>query len=355
MNEAPMHDDSNQPEPQGTTQWFSATERLQADLSCLVDGELHELESARVLAQLEVDLEAREFFDSVRDQVHLHRELKDPSALLADFESLTGGVLGSSFEERQVVHQLASIFYQVGKSYALAGLDAGWRQRVFEQAVVVDDARAQGRGFIDGVATRQGALGGLDWRSKRHLLNGALEKIEEPLEKARRLLGECLDVESDYDPAHIYLAVIDRHEGKVLRAAKRLERVFEEAVDETCRGHAAGQLAKLHVAEEDYREALKYLRWGLQNGLVDNDARFFFFRFNAALCYAHLRQPQRSIGSLRDALDHHPERAPELAQALAGSPQLRSTIDSQAGFGEALLERCPELFVTASNGEGASQ
>jgi tetratricopeptide (TPR) repeat protein len=225
--------------------------------------------------------------------------------------------------------------------------------------VVVDAARAQGRGFIDGVASKQrggaGGLGGLDWRNKRHLLNGALERIEAPLEKARRLLNECLDVESDYDPAHLYLAVIDRHEGKVLKAAKRLERVFNEAVDETCRGHAAGQLAKLYVAEEEYREALKYLRWGLQSGLVEQDSRFFFFRFNAALCFAHLRQPERSIGALRDALDHHPERAPELARALAGSPVLRACIDSQAGFPEALLQRCPELFAAAPNGEGATQ
>lgn len=354
-----MHDDPQGRDAQAHSSATPNQESLQADLSCLVDGELHEVEAARVLARLEVDADARHFFDALRDQVQLHRELSDPSALRADFEALTGGVLGGSFEERQLVHQLASIFYQVGKAYALAGLDAGWRQRVFEQAVVVDDARAQGRGFIDGVASKQrgsaDGLGGMDWRGKRHLLNGALEHIEAPLDKARRLLGECLEVESDYDPAHLYLAVIDRHEGKVLKAAKRLERVFEEAVDETCRGHAAGQLAKLHVAEEEYREALKYLRWGLQSGLVDQDARFFFFRFNAALCYAHLRQPERSIGALRDALDHHPERAPELARALAGSPVLRACIDSQAGFPEALLQRCPELFAAAPTGEGPSQ
>ena len=113
-------------------------ESLQVDLSCLVDGELHELEAARVLARLEVDAEAREFFDALRDQVQLHRKLSDPRALRSDFEALTGGVLDGSFEERQVVHQLASIFYQVGKAYALAGLDVDWRQRVFDQAVVID-------------------------------------------------------------------------------------------------------------------------------------------------------------------------------------------------------------------------
>ncbi|HKX45531.1 MAG TPA: hypothetical protein VJP77_02420 [Planctomycetota bacterium] len=320
---------------------------LQVELSCLADGELHEAEAARAIAQLETCGDCRSFFDGVREQVRLHREADDAVALSRRFEELTGA-LPPDLEARQLVHRLASIFYQLGKAYALSAIDPGYRQRVFERAVAIDATRARARGFIDGVAARGEEPGGLGWGSRRHLLNGALERIESPLEKARRLLEESLEVEPDYENALLWLAFLDRQEGRLLKAARAFEHVFETAVDPANRGHAAMQLGKLHAAEGEHREALRWFRWVCQSGLADLDERFYVARFNVGLCHAHLASPQRAIDAFRGLLDAYPERARETAELFARSPELRSVVDRQEGFAAALLRACPELFRAPS-------
>ena len=316
--------------PEGGPEAFSERELLQFDLSQMIDGELREEPAARTLERLEVLPECREFFEHMLAQLGANRDLSRPE-------------------------RLASIFYQVGKAYALSAFDPDWRQRVFERAVSVDAARSQGRGFIDGVASRQAEgeperFGQVDWRQKRHLLNGLLERIERPADKAKRMLEECLRIEADYDPAHLYLGFLEQKAGLKLRAAKRFRQVFDEGVDPGNRGHAAMQLGKLYVAEGEFRTALTWFRWVGLSGLARLDERFFPANFNIGLCYAHLERPARAIEAFRSMLDRHPGRRSELAQFFARSPKLRACIDSQPGFAEALLARCPELFSSPAEG-----
>jgi tetratricopeptide (TPR) repeat protein len=289
--------------------------------------------------------------------VRLNRTLHDEGELRRNYADLVGADLPQDFETRQLVHRLAEIFYQLGKAYALSAIDPGFRTRIFEQAVSVEPARVRGRGFIDGVAARSesGTVGGIDWRTKRHLLNGALERIEQPLVKARRLLEEALAVEDDYEPAQLYLAFLDAREGRTLKAAKGYRAIFDTAVDPGNRGHAAVQLGVLHTAEGEFREALTWFRWVGLSGLADLDRRFFFARFNVGLCYAHLRQPERALEAFRGMLDRHPERVGELVSFFARSPELRAAIDAQPGFTEALAARCPELFQSANGEEGGAR
>jgi hypothetical protein len=87
-------------------------------------------------------------------------------------------------------------------------------------------------------------------------------------------------------------------------------------------------------------------RWVTVSGLADLDDRFFVARFNLGMVYALDRNPRRSLDYFRELLDHHPARAGEVAQLFARSSHLRAAIDAQAGFAEALLETCPELFVS---------
>ncbi|QDU69215.1 zf-HC2 domain-containing protein [Engelhardtia mirabilis] len=318
---------------------------LQLQLSMLADGELDEVVAARAVAQLETCPECREFFDGIRAQVELNRALHDPERLALNYAALVGGELPRDLETRQLVHRLVSIFYQLGKAYTLAAIDPGYRTRVFERAVSVEPTRVHGRGFVDGVAHRSGGpLGGFDWRDKRRLLNGALESIEEPLEKGRRLLDEALAIEPDFEHALLYLAFIDLHEKKVLKAAKRFREVFETAIDPGSRGHAAVQLGKLHTDEGEYRDALLWFRWIGISGLADLDSRFFFVRFNIGLCHAHLRRADRAIEAFRGMLDRYPDRVGELVGFFARSKELQRVIDSQPGFTDELVARCPELF-----------
>ena len=60
--------------------------------------------------------------------------------------------------------------------------------RAFEAAAPIDRTRLAGRGFVDGVlASGEQADGATDWAHARGLLNGRLERIEDPRLKAARL------------------------------------------------------------------------------------------------------------------------------------------------------------------------
>ena len=337
-------------------------EAFQADLSALIDRELDEPAAARAMERLEQDEDCREFFESIARSIDAHRHLKDPEFLADTYRELVGGGVPASLESRQLVHRLATIFYQLGKAYVLAGSDPDWRQRVFERAVEVERTRTSARGFIDGVAARQpreddagyadaGCANdgtAVDWSTKRHLLNGTLERIEAPFEKGRRMLDECLAIEPDHDPALLWSALLDLREGKTLRAARGFRRVFDEAIEPANKAHAAMQLGKLHAKEGDHREALRWFRWVGLSGQAARDHRFFPAGFNVGLCWAHLCRPARAIDAFRRLLDRHPDRASEVAGFFSKSPELRAAIDRQPGFTEALFRRCPELFAPSS-------
>jgi len=317
---------------------------FQLELSCLVDGELDEVAGARAMVHLEDCDCCRTFIEDTRRQVRLHNDMADPERLMARVAMLTGSDLQSEAESADLIHRLATIFYQLGKAYTLAAVDPGFRERIFEKSVPVDTTKTHGRGFVDGVVSGGRERGDVDWDKARHLLNGRLERIEDPLEKGRHLLEEALEIEDDHEEAKFYLAMIFKHEKKFLQAAKVLRNIFDTAVSTDNRVNAAVQLGRLYHAEDDKRMALVYWRWATMSGLVDGDDRFWYVRFNIGLAYAELRRPDRSLEYFRALLDYAPDRSAEVAAAFAKSPELRKTIDSQEGFAEALFQRCPELF-----------
>jgi tetratricopeptide (TPR) repeat protein len=323
---------------------------FQVDLSCLVDGELEDEASTRAVAHLETCEACSEFFEDTRLQVQLHRDVSNPHQLAERFAVLLGG-RHADLDTDELVHRLATIFYQVGKAYVLAEIRPE-RTRVFEEAVKVEETRARGRGFVDGVLARgQEHAGGIDWESARGMFNGKLSKIDGALDKGLRLLEEALEIDNSHEEARLYLGFAELHRGKPLRAQREFQRVFRSALDETNRGHAAVQLALMHAKEGDLRQALVYLRWVTMSGLPEIDERFFVVRFNIAMYYAHLRNRERSLAEFRGLLDRSPECATEVADLFARSPKLRAVIDAQPGFSLELLNTCPELFRGDSAGE----
>jgi len=330
--------------------------QFQLDLSCLVDGELDEVPAAQAIAHLEDCDACRSFFDDARDQVRAHRELADPEGLIARYSALMGAQLETDLEAADLVHRLATVFYQLGKAYVLAGADPGFKMRVFEKAVQVAPTQTHGRGFVDGVlASGRGGVGGIDWAEARHMLNGRLERIESPLAKGRRLLEEALAADAQHEEARLYLAWLDAHEGKKLRAAKTFRQVFRSSDCEANRAHALVQLGKLHAEEGEVKKAIACNRWITRSGLADRDGRFFFARFNVGIYYAELRRPERSLSAFRELLDRHPDRVDEIAQLFLRSPRTRAVIDSQPGFAEGLMEACPELFEETGSGSASSE
>lgn len=328
-----------------------AETELQYNLSCLVDGELDEVAAANVMVQLEESPECRSFFEDARRFVRLHKDMADPERLEARMAMMTGSLLNEgdmAAEAARVdlVHRLATIFYQLGKAYVLAGVEGpAFRDRVFEAAVKVDDVSTAGRGFVDGVLiSGKDSENSSHWRQARHLLDGRLEQISDPLEKGERLLEQALDTEPDHEEARIYLAYLFAHNKKTLQAARCYREVFDGALSMENRAHAINQLGVLYAGEGDWRQALVSWRWLLMSGVAQTDDRFWFAWFNVGMAYAYTGDQERCLSYWRQLLDSKPHVASDIASVLAETPDLRGAIDSQAGFPEALMERCPELF-----------
>jgi len=330
-------------------------EGFQMDLSCLLDSELGPEAAGRAMMHMEACTACREFFEDTRIQVRLHKDTSDPDRIFARVAMLTGdGALDAhAVEGIDLVHRLATIFYQLGKAYVLAAIDPDYRERVFEAAVSVDATQARGRGFVDGVVTDGKAeAGGLDWKRARSMLNGKLERIQSPIEKGRRLLEEAVATDPSNEEAQLYLAFLHAHEGRRLVAAEEYRQVLETALDEQNRGHAAIQLGRLHSAEKNYPKAIVLWRWVTIWGLADRDDRFFVARFNLGMVYALMRNQARSLAYFRELIDRHPARSSEVADLFRRSQGLRDAIDSQPGFAEALVRTCPELFATPASRPG---
>ena len=94
--------------------------QLQSDLSCLVDDELDEVAAARVMVQMEESPECRAFFEDARTYARLHRDMADPERLEAKLATLSGlpdvGSVRAEAERAELIHRLATIFYQLGKA-----------------------------------------------------------------------------------------------------------------------------------------------------------------------------------------------------------------------------------------------
>jgi tetratricopeptide (TPR) repeat protein len=332
---------------------------FQVDLSCLIDAELDEHAAGRAMVHMEACECCRQFFDDTRTHVALHRDVADPERLFARFAmlKLTGAESLRAVEGLDLVHRLATVFYQLGKAYVLAGIDPGFRERVFESIVPVESTQTRGRGFVDGVLLQgKTTAGGLDWQRARAMLNGRLERIESPLEKGRRLLEEALAIDPSHEEVQLYLAFLHGHEGRRVTAAEEYRQVFHTAIQDTNRGHAAIQLGRLYSAEKNYRKAIACWRWVTISGLADADDRFFVARFNLGMVYALTHNRRRSLGYFRELLDRHPSRVAEVAELFSRSPKLREAIDDQPGFPEDLVKTCPELFtVPVSPTEDSSE
>lgn len=343
---------------------------LQQDLSCLVDGELDEPAAARAMVLLEESKDARSFFEDIKSFARFQRDLSDPERLEARIAMLGAAEIASAAENIDLAHRLATIFYQLGKAYTIAALEpTEFRERVFEAAVPVHETKTRGRGFVDGVvaggreaqALTQGPgeeggsiLGGrVDWTEARHLLNGRLEQIADPIEKGKRLLDQAIEIDPSHEESKIYLAFVHAREGRPLRAATLYREVFDTAMSLDNRGHAAMQLGRLHYGEGDYRQALVLWRWMTVSGLVAQEPRFNLAHFNIGVAYAALGKDERAVDSFRRLLDIHLDAGgdpADIATLFIENEDARALFESSPGFVQRLTKRLPELFAAALDG-----
>ena len=329
---------------------------LQYQLSCLADGELSDSAAAQALVQIENDEECFAFFEDVKRCARLHRDVMDPERISARFAMLAGEEeSGSSLQAKDRARRLASIFYQLGKAYVLSGVDFDkFREQVFDQAVPIHSTKTMGRGFVDGVLS----TGDLDkepassgrWAEARHMLNGRLERIQDPIQKGIKLLEQALEIEDDHEEARIYLAFVHGLQGRNLRAERLYKEVFDTAVNPDNRGHAAMQIGQLYTQEGDHRRAAHYYRWVTLSGLASSEPRFWPAYFNLGIASVGMGRAGRGLLWLRELLDRYPDRAPEVASMSMQSPTLRRAVDGDAEFAARFEQACPELFSVGSQG-----
>lgn len=325
---------------------------LQYDLSCLADGELDESAAAQALVKIESDDECRTFFEDIQRCARLHRDVMDPGRISARI-AMMAGELEEGPEGRQLNHRLATIFYQLGKAYVLSAVDFDrFRENVFATAVPISQTKTMGRGFVDGVLKGgRAGCGQKDWAEARHLFNGRLERIEDPMEKGVRLLEQVLEIESDHEEARIYLAFVHSNQGHTLKAERLYREVFDTAMVLENRGHAAIQIGLLYAEEGDHRKATTYYRWVTLSGLAEREPRFWAVYLNLAIASLGMKRPERALLWFRELLDRFPEHASEAARACLDIPVFRDAIENSPDFVQAFEQWCPELLHAAPTGD----
>ena len=326
---------------------------LQYDLSCLVDNELDDAAAAQALVRIENDEECFAFFEDIKRCARLHRDVMDPERISARFAMLAGESEGGGAEAKERARRLASIFYQLGKAYVLSSVDfEKFREQVFDKAVPIHSTKTMGRGFVDGVLS-SGKMdaepaGAGRWAEARHMLNGRLERIQDPIQKGIKLLEQALEIEDDHEEARIYLAFVHGLQGRNLRAERLYKEVFDTAVNPDNRGHAAMQIGLLYTQEGDHRRAAHYYRWVTLSGLAPSEPRFWPAYFNLGVAAIGMGRAQRGLLWFRELLDRYPDRAPEVASMALESPTLRRTVDGDPDFAARFEQTCPELFSHGS-------
>ncbi len=327
---------------------------LQYELSCLADGELNEAAAAQLLVKIEADEESRSFFEDVQRCARMHRDLADPHRISARIamlagESDTAHGLPSGLPDPEVLgldRKLANIFYQLGKAYILSALDPNrFQALVFSAAVPIRTTKSQGRGFVD-QALQGDQLGDQAprWAEARHLFNGRLERIEDPIQKGIKLLEQALDIEDDHEEARIYLAYVHACQGRTLMAERLYKEVFDSAVTPENRGHAAMQIGQLYTEERDHKRAAHYYRWVTLSGLAEQEPRFWPAYFNLGVASLGMGKHDRGLRWFRELLDRHPEMTPRVAEQCLESSTFKETVDAHPAFASLLQQTCPELF-----------
>ena len=332
---------------------------LQYELSCLADGELDEAAAAKLLVKLEADDESRAFFEDVQRFARLHRDVADPDRISARMAMLAGELTPSGGLEsalnaaglpdpavQGLDRKLAKIFYQLGKAYVLSALDPDrFQDLVFAAAVPIRTTKDQGRGFVD-QALQAEQLGDQAprWAEARHLFNGRLERIEDPIQKGIKLLEQALEIENDHEEARIYLAFVHGYQGRTLMAERLYKEVFDSAVAPENRGHAAMQIGQLYTQEGDHKRAAHYYRWITLSGLAEQEPRFWPAYFNLGVASMGMGQRERGLRWFRELLDRHPEKTPKVAALCLESPTFKETVEANPAFASLLQQTCPELF-----------
>ncbi len=262
---------------------FDPCSQVQRDLSSLMDGEVSDDATRRILVHLEVCPGCKSFMQSLRLQMGLHRSSqadlssgspskeqkgqhekwggmeKDPNffdPFAQSFEGDDDPFAGDLFEGEEVWdgmedwdspsadsflgkmvdesrERLAEVFYQLGRAYLCLTTNQHFWILTYKEPVPIPEFHDRGKAILEGVSggevippnvkkteEREG------WLEARHLLEGKLDEEEDLLEKAHRYLLEALSLKAPFPKALIWLGDLWFKRGDYGKARSSYEEVL---------------------------------------------------------------------------------------------------------------------------------
>ena len=322
--------------------------RLRDYVGRVVSGETAPDPAARLLFFLEHSPSFREFFEDARHYARAEEDSEERRHLAARLSTIVGDpeLDGSGVAEGGgLARRLATVLFAVGKSYVVAALEPDdFRERLFEAARPVVDPERDLRRVVDrAMAATESAPASV--REQCHELISRLEHAGDALARGRELIEYARAVDPTHEEARIYSAFLYVRDGQRAKGIALYKSVLADARKLANRGHAAIQLGRIESSRGRWLEAVKYWRWVTYSGLADAEGKFWPARFNLGLAFAHLEDPERSLGYFRALVCAHSDHVEEAARAFA-APEAQEAIGRHPGLVDGLRRHCPELFGT---------
>ena len=243
-------------------------------------------------------------------------------------------------------HQLARIFYEIGRGFVLMGISPNFSRVVAREPVPIPDMCRRGRNLVDEVERLAGSPGaGSEWvKAKEVFGDDFLGSAPENLQKGIGLLEEALMLSPEFDDARIYLG----HAYHVAGAPDRAETVFRTVLDHSSDAGARA-FASLHLGNvyldaglPDRAEPL-FLEL-VASGEVSRRPQFGLIYFNLALASGMQGRFEDCRNWLSRLYAEMPHKRRMIADELRSRQDFVQTLSSQPGVYRAFAHDFPCWF-----------
>lgn len=344
--------------------------QIQVDLSAMLDGELDPAGVRRVTLHSDGCASCRSFFESIRQQVGLHRRLAGANVLSVTAD--TRGIAAASRKEsdgeesegnedatlrRQLTsnqEKLSRILYELGRNFTLMGLSPEYSREVAKEPMPVPDVAMRGRSLLDEFARTPSELVAPEWVAAEDLFDGQLRSPDENLARGQRLLTECLSLDGLADDARIYLGLVHYARGQRALARKQFQLVVDRSKSDVMQAFALSNLSNILLDQGDFDEAIALLLQVVESGVVARQPRLSASLFNLALAYGLNGMFESSLHWFGRLHVDAPHRSRWVAKELSRRSHFLHLVHTHPDASD-LSSRLAEWFPSESAGPGGGK
>ncbi|GEM_PF-2604559 len=383
---------------------FDPCAQVQRDLSSLMDGEVSDEATRRILVHLEVCPGCQTFMQSLRLQMGLHRSSHDSGEKGAEktrkvtrddpeffdpfsqpFEGEDDPFAGDLFEGEEAWEgmegwnepsadsflgkmvdesreRLAEVFYQLGRAYLCLTTNQNFWILTYKEPVPIPEFQDRGKAILEGVSRGElippniknpGERDG--WLEARHLLEGKLDEEEDLLEKAHRFLLEALSLRAPFPKALIWLGDLWFKRADYAKARSCYEEVLrvcpegdgptDQATGVPLRVFAIEKLAVLshHLGQVD--EAIAFTEEEIRLGAVEMHPNFSSALWNLGAMRVEKGEVSKALQPFSKLYREFPEQRDRWFLVFSSrSPQFFAAIENDLGAIQFLEAECQKWF-----------